>query len=118
VTVPVIDISGDPRKVAAEVGAACGELGFLTVVGHGVPDDVAERAASATHAFFDLPEAEKRALADGEPVLGLPAYRPLRSKRSQVPSPKIPARRRKAESSTTRRWICRSTIRSKCGRWT
>jgi len=78
-TVPVIDISGDPRKVAAEVGAACGELGFLTVVGHGVPDDVAERAASAAHAFFDLPEAEKRALADGEPVLGLPAYRPLRS---------------------------------------
>ena len=78
-TVPVIDISGDPRKVAAEVGAACGELGFLTVVGHGVPDDVAERAASATHAFFDLPEAEKRALADGEPVFGLPAYRPLRS---------------------------------------
>ena len=60
-TVPVIDISGDPRKVAAEVGAACGELGFLTVVGHGVPDDVAERAASATHAFFDLPEAGETA---------------------------------------------------------
>jgi isopenicillin N synthase-like dioxygenase len=75
----VIDISGDPRKVAAEVGAACGELGFLTVVGHGVPDEVAERAASASNVFFDLPEAEKRALADGDPVLGLPAYRPLRS---------------------------------------
>jgi isopenicillin N synthase-like dioxygenase len=79
VTVPVIDISGDPRKVAAEVGAACGELGFLTVVGHGVPDEVAERAASASNVFFDRPEAEKRALADGDPVLGLPAYRPLRS---------------------------------------
>jgi isopenicillin N synthase-like dioxygenase len=77
--VPVVDISGDPRKVAAEVGAACGELGFLTVVGHGVPDEVAERLASAARAFFDLPDGEKRALADGDPVLGLPAYRPLRS---------------------------------------
>ena len=78
-TVPVIDISGDPRKVAAEVGAACGELGFLTVVGHGVPDDVVERTASVTRDFFDRPEPEKRALTQGEPVLGLPAYRPLRS---------------------------------------
>jgi isopenicillin N synthase-like dioxygenase len=75
----VIDISGDPRKAAAEVGAACGELGFLTVVGHGVPDEVAERAAAASNVFFDLSQAEKRALADGDPVLGLPAYRPLRS---------------------------------------
>jgi isopenicillin N synthase-like dioxygenase len=79
VTVPVVDISGDPRKVAAEVGYACGELGFLTVVGHGVPDDVAGRTASVARRFFDLPGDEKRALADGEPVLGLPAYRPLRS---------------------------------------
>jgi isopenicillin N synthase-like dioxygenase len=75
----VIDISGDPRKVAAEVGAACGELGFLTVVGHGVPDDLVERTAAAARGFFDLPDSEKRALADGEPTLGLPAYRPLRS---------------------------------------
>jgi isopenicillin N synthase-like dioxygenase len=79
VTVPVIDISGDPRKVAAEVGAACGELGFLTVVGHGVPDDVVERTAAVTRDFFDRPEPEKRALTEGEQVLGLPAYRPLRS---------------------------------------
>jgi isopenicillin N synthase-like dioxygenase len=79
VTVPVIDISGDPRKVAAEVGAACSELGFLTVIGHGVPDDVVERTASAAESFFDLPEGEKRLLTEGEPTLGLPAYRPLRS---------------------------------------
>ncbi len=78
-SVPVIDISGDPRKVAADVGAACGELGFLTVVGHGVEDDVVERTASAARAFFDLPEAEKRAAAEGDMTPGLPAYRPLRS---------------------------------------
>ena len=41
---------------------------------------VAETAA-AGHAFFDLPEDEKRMFAEGEPTLGLPAYRPLRSER-------------------------------------
>jgi len=75
----VIDISGDPRKVAADVGAACREIGFLTVVGHGVSDDVVERTAAAAGAFFDLSDPEKDALADGEPTPGLPAYRPLRS---------------------------------------
>jgi isopenicillin N synthase-like dioxygenase len=79
VSVPVIDISGDPRKVAAEVGAACREIGFLTVVGHGIPDEVVDRTAAAARAFFDLPEPEKRLVADGEPTPGLPAYRPLRS---------------------------------------
>lgn len=78
-TVPVIDISGDPRRVAHEIGAACRELGFLTVTGHGVPDVVVERTAGVARTFFDLPDAEKRTLAEGEPQPGLPAYRPLRS---------------------------------------
>jgi isopenicillin N synthase-like dioxygenase len=78
-TVPVIDISGDPRRVADEVGVACRELGFLTVIGHGVPEDVIERTARVARTFFDLPNEEKRTLADGDPREGLPAYRPLRS---------------------------------------
>ena len=77
--VPVIDLSGDPRRVAEEIGAACRELGFLTVTGHGVPDEVVERTAGVARTFFDLPEPEKRTLAEGEPRPGLPAYRPLRS---------------------------------------
>jgi len=79
VTVPVIDISGDPRRVADEIGAACRDLGFLTVVGHGVPEDVIERTAMVARTFFDLPDDEKRTLADGPPQPGLPAYRPLKS---------------------------------------
>jgi isopenicillin N synthase-like dioxygenase len=79
VSVPVIDISGDPRRVADEVGAACREIGFLTVVGHGVPEDLVARTASAARTFFDLPDEEKLTLADGEATVGLPAYRPLRS---------------------------------------
>ena len=78
-TVPVIDISGDPRRVAAEIGAACRDLGFLTVTGHGVPEDTVERTARVARTFFDLPDEEKRTLADGDPKPGLPAYRPLRS---------------------------------------
>jgi isopenicillin N synthase-like dioxygenase len=61
------------------VGAACEEIGFLTVVGHGVPEQLVAATAVAGHAFFDLPDEVKRALAEGEPTPGLPAYRPLRS---------------------------------------
>jgi isopenicillin N synthase-like dioxygenase len=79
--VPVIDLSNERERVVGEVGRACREIGFLTVVGHGVPEELVTRTAAAGHAFFDLPEAEKRVSAEGEPTLGLPAYRPLRSER-------------------------------------
>ena len=78
-SVPVIDLSGPTDAVAAEVGAACEEIGFLTVVGHGVPEELVAATAAAGRAFFDLPDEEKRSLAEGEPTPGLPAYRPLRS---------------------------------------
>ena len=77
--VPVVDISGETRRVAGEVGRACREIGFLTVVGHAVPETLAERTAAAARGFFDLPEPEKRAFAAGEPTPGLPVYRPLAS---------------------------------------
>jgi isopenicillin N synthase-like dioxygenase len=61
------------------VGAACEEIGFLTVVGHGVPEGLVAATAAAGRAFFDLAEPEKRAFSEGEAAPGLPAYRPLRS---------------------------------------
>ena len=76
---PVIDISGDPKRVADEVGSACRDLGFLTVIGHGVPEEVVESTAAVARTFFDLPPEEKRTLAAGHPQAGLPAYRPLMS---------------------------------------
>jgi isopenicillin N synthase-like dioxygenase len=79
VSVPVIDISGGSGPVVDEVGRACREVGFLTVVGHGVPEELVAALGGAARAFFDLPEDEKRKLAEGEPTPGLPAYRPLRS---------------------------------------
>jgi isopenicillin N synthase-like dioxygenase len=65
--VPVIDIApylaGDPagkRQVAEQVGRACAEIGFLTIVGHGVPTELLRRTYDVSRAFFDLPEEEKR----------------------------------------------------------
>jgi isopenicillin N synthase-like dioxygenase len=65
-SVPVIDLSpymeGTPegkRKVAAEVGRACRDIGFLTIVGHGVPKSLIDACYDVSAKFFDLPEPEK-----------------------------------------------------------
>ncbi len=71
--VPVIDLSGETSQVVDEVGRACREIGFLTVVGHGVPDEIVQSTAEAARTFFDLPDEEKLALTRGEEALGLPS---------------------------------------------
>jgi isopenicillin N synthase-like dioxygenase len=77
--VPVIDLSGETNLVIDQVGRACREIGFLTVTGHGVPEELIERTAKAARGFFDLPSDEKLAYTQGRQTLGLPVYRPLRS---------------------------------------
>ena len=61
--VPTIDIiaSGDRAAVGAELDAACREVGFFEVVGHGMPATVIDAMQAATAEFFALPEATKRA---------------------------------------------------------
>jgi isopenicillin N synthase-like dioxygenase len=68
-SVPVIDLSpfrsGDEtqrRAVAAEVGRACRDIGFLIISGHGVPDTLIEDTYRTSQAFFALPLAEKVAV--------------------------------------------------------
>ncbi len=70
--VPVIDLApwydGDPdarAAVAAAVAHACEQIGFLSIVGHGVPDDVVDDCYRSARAFFDLPVEEK--LRVGQP---------------------------------------------------
>ena len=65
-TVPVIDVApfleGSPagkREVAEGMARACTDLGFFTIVGHGVPGDLADRMARVCREFFDLPLEEK-----------------------------------------------------------
>jgi isopenicillin N synthase-like dioxygenase len=76
-TVPTIDLSRGPAAVADDVGRACEEVGFLTVVAHGVPDELVEAVAARTRAFFDLPDEEKERYRAPAETRGLPVYRPL-----------------------------------------
>lgn len=73
-SVPVIDISpyraGTARgkaDVAAQVGRACRDIGFLTIVGHGIADSVIDDFYSASKKFFDLPVAEKNKIKQPRP---------------------------------------------------
>ncbi len=66
VGVPVIDISGfrhgragQRRAVAASVGEACQNIGFLVVSGHGVPAALIDEMYAVTAEFFALPAGEK-----------------------------------------------------------
>ena len=66
--VPVVDITAwvrdgsDSSKaaVAAAVDVACGEVGFMQVLGHGIPSSVTNGLASAMDDFFALDLAEKK----------------------------------------------------------
>ncbi|MDM0055248.1 isopenicillin N synthase family dioxygenase [Variovorax fucosicus] len=69
-TIPVIDISAlasddaaARARVAGEVGAACREVGFFAITGHGVPAALLVDAFAASREFFALDAAAKQALA-------------------------------------------------------
>ena len=73
-TVPVIDISGlssadtEVRQaVIDELGAACREIGFFQIVGHGADLDLVEQMYDVSRRFFDLPLADKRSVAQPDP---------------------------------------------------
>ncbi|HEY8407532.1 MAG TPA: 2-oxoglutarate and iron-dependent oxygenase domain-containing protein [Gaiellaceae bacterium] len=72
--VPTIDLT---RVSPDELRGACETVGFFTVVGHGVPDELVEEVAARSRAFFDLPDAEKERFRAPAETPGLPVYRPL-----------------------------------------
>lgn len=64
--VPLVDLrpyfegtAAGKRAVGQAVDAACGDLGFLVIEGHGVDPALVERMRAVSFAYFDLPEAEK-----------------------------------------------------------
>jgi isopenicillin N synthase-like dioxygenase len=72
--VPVIDIApfraGDAaarRLVAAAIGQAVHDIGFLVITGHGVDLALIEQAQAVSYAFFDLPLEAKRAVSRPAP---------------------------------------------------
>jgi isopenicillin N synthase-like dioxygenase len=65
--IPEIDISGflsgdtvATRRIYDQVNEALREVGFFTIVGHGVDEAITSTLARTAKAFFDLPPWEKR----------------------------------------------------------
>ena len=69
--VPVIDLAqwpdSNPRGVASAIDAACTSIGFMQIVGHGIPDAVIQTMLAVTDEFFALPLADKLAVAPPHP---------------------------------------------------
>jgi len=63
--VPVVDLAGSDAVEA--VADACRRVGFLTVVGHGVPQAVVDDAWRTATEFFDLPLDQKQRVAMPRP---------------------------------------------------
>jgi isopenicillin N synthase-like dioxygenase len=67
-TIPTIDLAPlgsecGKRAVSRAIDAACTDIGFFMVVGHGIPDSQITTARQRTIDFFALPEAEKMRVA-------------------------------------------------------
>jgi isopenicillin N synthase-like dioxygenase len=69
-TLPIVDLGSSREsdeesltRIAAEVGAACRDVGFFYVVNHGIEATLIAEAFSQSHRFFSLPLADKRRLA-------------------------------------------------------
>jgi isopenicillin N synthase-like dioxygenase len=66
-TLPIIDISpfvtggsdAARKNVAAELRAACIDIGFFYITGHGIPAAELDQVIDWGHRFFSLPAAEK-----------------------------------------------------------
>jgi isopenicillin N synthase-like dioxygenase len=75
--IPIVDLSealnggfASRQAIAREIDGNCREVGFFTIVGHGVPISIRDALRSKAHAFFGLPLEEKRKAI--HPVPGMP----------------------------------------------
>lgn len=73
-TVPLIDLGpllaggrAERVSVARAIGRACEDIGFFTIIGHGVDPLLVERMDRVSRAFFDLPLADKQRVARPKP---------------------------------------------------
>jgi isopenicillin N synthase-like dioxygenase len=73
-SIPTIDLT---RVSPDEIRGACETVGFFTVIGHGVPEELIQEVAVRSRAFFDLPDAEKERFRAPAETAGVPVYRPL-----------------------------------------
>jgi isopenicillin N synthase-like dioxygenase len=59
-SIPIVDLSGEKVAVVSAIGEACKTFGFFTVLGHGVPPEIDQRAWDQARTFFDLRDRDKR----------------------------------------------------------
>ncbi|MET9328878.1 2-oxoglutarate and iron-dependent oxygenase domain-containing protein [Tsukamurella sp. NPDC003166] len=65
-TVPVLDLSlldTEPERFDGAVRAAAHDVGFFYLTGHGVPQERIDEVLALAREFFDLPQADKDAIA-------------------------------------------------------
>lgn len=69
-TLPIIDLASSPEsdqasstRIAAEISAACRDVGFFYAVNHGVEARLIAEAFAQSRSFFALPVADKQRLA-------------------------------------------------------
>jgi isopenicillin N synthase-like dioxygenase len=74
-SVPVADLAParegsleDRRRVARLIDRACVEIGFFSIVGHGVPEALGRELREAAHRFFALPLPAKRLASPPDPA--------------------------------------------------
>ena len=60
---PVVDISAGAVAAAGAIDAACREVGFFYLTGHGVDAGLERRLEDEARTFFALPDEEKSAIA-------------------------------------------------------
>ena len=78
ITIPVIDLRD--QQAATLIARACEKTGFLVVTNHGVDQSLIDTAWVAVTKFFDLPIADKMAVA--MPYPGYPyGYTPMQGER-------------------------------------
>ena len=77
-SIPVIDLQN--QHAAIQIARACEDTGFLVVINHGVDQAVIDAGWHAATRFFDLPLADKMAVA--MPYPGYPyGYAPMQGER-------------------------------------
>jgi len=70
--IPIINMSTDDATIIEQLRYACEVVGFMQVVGHGVPSSLIEKHAEFHRRFFSLPQETKDhlRLSDACPVRG------------------------------------------------
>jgi len=64
-SVPVVDLAGTDRTIAAELDSAYREVGFCSIVNHGVAQSLVDDVFAASRTFHSLDPAEKERIAIG-----------------------------------------------------